>query len=179
MVLQSSVPGSVEVFAKIHAFSCDKKNMSHFEQTAATIFEAAECASAAGHSSSELTILVGAAGGISVVMDTDWSLESLQCDRGAKMAYRVSHNGGIVKVEGRAGSRTCVFEAKKTNRVARFLLSRPAEYDLECRTPLAGLLPAPARLYPPTVSSASDRKRDSFNFPKIPVEHSADIDEKW
>jgi len=147
MGLQAACRDPLHFSAKIRAFSCDKRNMSHFEQTAATIFEAAECASAAGHSSSELTILVGAAGGISVVMDSGWSLESLQCDRGAKMAYRVSHNGGIVKVEGRAGSRTCLFEAKKTNKVARFLLSRPAEYDLECRAPLAGLLPAPARPY--------------------------------
>lgn len=144
-----SVPGPNFHFSvKICAAACDKRSMSHFEQTAATIFEAAECASAAGQSSPELTILVGVAGGISVVMDPGWSLESLQCDRGAKMAYRVSNGEGTIKVEGRAGSRTCLFETKKPDRVARFLLSRPAEYDLECRAAIAGILPAPVRPYP-------------------------------
>ena len=104
--------------------------MSRFEETAAKIFEAAECASSAGHELSDLTILIAPEGGISLVADSGWSLESLQMDRGASLAYRVSQHASIIKVEGRAGSRTCLFETRKPNGVARFLLDRPRQYSL-------------------------------------------------
>jgi hypothetical protein len=104
--------------------------VSHFEHTAAEIFEAAECASEAGSTLSDFTILVSPSGGISMVADSGWSLASLQMERGAKMAYRVSQRDSIIKVEGRAGSRTCLFETTKPDGVARFLLSQPPQYLL-------------------------------------------------
>lgn len=127
--------------------------MSNFEETAARIFEAAECASQAGESLSEFSILVGEAGGISMVVDPGWSLESLQAERGARMAYRVSHGKDTVKVEGRAGTRTCLFEAKKTDGVARFLLAHPAEYSVSDLPATPSLLPARTWL---TLPEASD-----------------------
>jgi len=40
------------------------------------------------------------------------------------MAYRVSQTAAHVRVEGRAGSRTCLFETAKPERAARLLLQR-------------------------------------------------------
>jgi len=59
-----------------------------------------------------------------MVADSDWPLDSLQAHHGARMAYRVSQRASIVRVEGRAGSRTCLFETAKPERAARLLLNR-------------------------------------------------------
>jgi len=91
------------------------------------ILDAAESAVQAGHTPSDMTILITAEGGIRMVADSDWPLDSLQLHHGAKTAYRVSQNADVVRVEGRENSRTCVFETAKPARVARLLLnSTPA-----------------------------------------------------
>ncbi len=64
-----------------------------------------------------------------MVADSDWPLDTLQLHVGAQMAYRVSHKAAMVRVEGRAGSRTCLFETAKPERAARALLnSSPVSY---------------------------------------------------
>jgi hypothetical protein len=75
-----------------------------------------------------MTILITQEGGIRMVADSDWPLDSLQAEYGAKMAYRVSENAAVVRVEGRAGSRTCLFETRKPERAARLLLNRAIGY---------------------------------------------------
>ena len=80
-----------------------------------------------GHTPSDMTILITAEGGIRMVADSDWPLDSLQAHHGARMAYRVSQSASIVRVEGRAGSRTCLFETAKPERAARLLLNQLAE----------------------------------------------------
>ena len=70
-----------------------------------------------------MTILIGAEGGIHMVADSDWPLDSLQSHHGAKMAYRVSQSASVVRVEGRENSRTCLFETVKPERAARILLN--------------------------------------------------------
>jgi len=87
--------------------------------------EAAESAVQAGHTPSDLTVLITDEGGIRMVADSDWSLDALQLHHGARMAYRVSQTAAHVRVEGRAGSRTCLFETAKPERAARLLLQRP------------------------------------------------------
>jgi hypothetical protein len=42
--------------------------------------------------------------------DSDWPLDSLMLDRGARAGYRVSPRGRSVRVEGREGSRRCLLE---------------------------------------------------------------------
>jgi hypothetical protein len=86
--------------------------------------EAAESAVQAGHTPSDLTVLITDEGGIRMVTDSDWSLDALQLHHGARMAYRVSQTAAHVRVEGRAGSRTCLFETVKPERAARLLLQR-------------------------------------------------------
>ena len=92
------------------------------------ILDAAESAAQSGQVPTDMTILIGAEGKIHLVADSDWPLESLQLHHGATMAYRVSENASHVRVEGRAGSRTCLFETGKPERVARLLLNSSPSY---------------------------------------------------
>jgi hypothetical protein len=108
--------------------------VSRFLDNAAQILDAAESALQSGHTPSDMTILITAEGGIRMLADSDWPLDSLQSHHGAKMAYRVSQNASVVRVEGRADSRTCLFETLKPARAARLLLqsSKPcAQIHLE------------------------------------------------
>jgi len=95
---------------------------------AVQILDAAENAARNGQAPSDMTILITSEGGIHMVADSDWPLDSLQAHHGAKMVYRVSQDASIVRVEGRAGSRTCLFEASKPERAARLLLN----HNLNC-----------------------------------------------
>ena len=104
--------------------------MSRFVDNAVEIFNAAESALQAGQTPADMTILISAEGGIRMVADSDWPLDSLQAHHGARMAYRVSQRASIVRVEGRAGSRTCLFETAKPERAARLLLNRTPNWML-------------------------------------------------
>ena len=102
--------------------------MSRFLDNAAKILDAAESAVQSGNTPSDMTILITAEGGIRMVADSDWPLDTLQLHHGAKMAYRVSQNASHVRVEGREQSRTCVFETVKPERAARLLLNSTPNY---------------------------------------------------
>ncbi len=97
--------------------------MSQFIENAKEIFEAAENSAAAGNTSPEYTILLGAPGGIHMIANSDWSLGRLQQEHGAQLAYRVSHVNGRVMVDGRDGQRTCHMEAMAVHKAAQFLLN--------------------------------------------------------
>ena len=95
--------------------------MSRFAEHALRLLDAAESASASGETCSDLTILIGHDGGIRMLADSDWPLDSLASHHGARTVYRVSERRGSVRVEGREGSRTCVLESAKPAQVARML----------------------------------------------------------
>jgi len=95
--------------------------VSRFVDNAMQILNAAESSVESGHTPSEMTILMTPQG-IRMIADSDWPLESLQLHHGAEMAYRVSQSAINVRVEGRAGSRTCLFETAKPEQAARALL---------------------------------------------------------
>jgi hypothetical protein len=107
----------------------DKGIVSRFLDNAIGILDAAESAVKSGHAPTDMTILITAEGGIRMVADSDWPLDSLQSHHGAKMAYRVSQNASVVRVEGREHSRTCLFETAKPERVARLLLNSSPSYS--------------------------------------------------
>jgi hypothetical protein len=100
--------------------------VSRFAEHALQILDAAESASLHGESCSEMTILIGRDGGIRMVADSDWPLDSLALHHGAQSAYRVSEQKGSVRVEGREGSRTCLLESATPSRTARLLLGARA-----------------------------------------------------
>ena len=71
-----------------------------------------------------MTILIGTDGGIQMIANSDWPLDSLALERGAKSAYRVSERGGRVRVEAREGYSRCVLESNTTACAARLLLGQ-------------------------------------------------------
>jgi hypothetical protein len=101
-----------------------------FLENAASILEAARSAASVGEAT-QFSILIGRDGAIRMVADSDWPLDSLGDHHGAAMAFRVSQTAEKrVRVEGRAGSRTCLFEAAKPDWAARLLLANPPSYTL-------------------------------------------------
>jgi len=92
-----------------------------FTQRASEILSAAETASVVGVGS-EMTILIAPDGAIRMVAESDWPLDSLALHYGAKEAFRVTHDDGAVRVEGRAGMRTCLVQSVTPNEIARRLL---------------------------------------------------------
>lgn len=125
--------------------------MSRFVENAERILAIAESAGATGHVVPEWTILIGPRGGIQMVADSDWHLASLKAERGAGMAFRVSRQRDMVRVEGRAGARTCLFEAGKPNGVARLMSAAMVAYPVTQPT----TVPLPARTWP-LLPAASD-----------------------
>lgn len=95
-----------------------------FTEQAYEILEAAESAAAQGLACAEWTVLVTQDGSIRMFADSDWPLDSLAGQHGARAAYRVSDRQGTLRVEARAGLRTCTMESTTQNRVARLLLGR-------------------------------------------------------
>jgi hypothetical protein len=102
--------------------------VSRFLENAENLLSAAENALSAGHTPSDMTILISPEGGIRLVADSDWPLDSLQAHRGAKAAYRISQQGERVRIDGREGSRTCRFESEPPSRAFRSLLHATPNY---------------------------------------------------
>lgn len=74
-----------------------------------------------------MTVLISQEGGIHIVAQSDWPLDRLAEDRGARMAYRVSHQNGRVAVDGIHGTTVCHLETESTANIARTILrDRPA-----------------------------------------------------
>ena len=125
--------------------------VDRFADHAASIFETARSALQAGQPSGDLTIIVNRDGGIRVISESDWSMESLAAEHGAASIYRVTQQKGLVRLEGRSGSRTCVFEAGAAP--ARTLLRDDPRYDVVVSSgPTRGLLPAGTWQPPPEES---------------------------
>lgn len=90
-----------------------------FAQRAQQLLEAA---SASPGVATEMTVLIGHDGSLQLCADSDWPLDSLARERGAKAAYRVMRRGEAIRVEGREGMRTCVLESRGQAEAARELL---------------------------------------------------------
>ncbi len=96
--------------------------MSRFAQHAQNILEAAESAGSRSSANPDMTILLGP-NGIHMIADSDWPLDSLLSHHGAETAYRVSEHRGSVRVEGREGSRSCVFQSVSPAHTAKLILA--------------------------------------------------------
>jgi hypothetical protein len=97
--------------------------VSRFFDDACAIFEAAENASRSGQRLSDTTVLIGPDGAIQMLAGSDWPLDRLLAERGARQAYRIGEAGGRVRLEARAGSLTCCLESPTPRLAARELLS--------------------------------------------------------
>jgi hypothetical protein len=110
----------------------DKSIVSRFFDDAYSIFEAAESASRSGQRVSDTTVLIGPDGAIQMLAGSDWPLDRLLAERGARQAYRVVEAGGRVRLEARSGSLTCRLESQTTRRAAWELLGfSPAQPRVE------------------------------------------------
>lgn len=96
--------------------------MSLFTEHVQQLLDAAQSAVSRGETCSEMTILIGQDNGIHMIAESDWPLDSLALDRGAKSAYRVTDLHGSIRVEGREGLRRCVMHATSPAHTARMLL---------------------------------------------------------
>jgi hypothetical protein len=98
-------------------------SVSRFVEDAAKLMDAAETAAQTGHPPSHLTILLGCEGGMRIIADSDWPLDSLQSYHGAPTVYRVSRLREKVRVEGREGLRRCLFESPISQFAAKLILN--------------------------------------------------------
>jgi hypothetical protein len=95
-----------------------------FTEQAYEILEAAEAASSKGLACAEWTLLVNQEGSLRMIADSDWPLDRLASENGARAAYRVSEHRGSLRVEARSGLRTCTVESRTPRQVARLLLGQ-------------------------------------------------------
>jgi hypothetical protein len=96
--------------------------VSRFVENAVNLLDAAETAAETGHTSSHLTILLGCEGGMRMIADSDWPLDSLQTYHGASTVYRISQQRERVRVEGREGLRRCLLESPGSRLAAKLIL---------------------------------------------------------
>lgn len=104
--------------------------MDRFLDNAARILEGGQSAVQAGCSASAWTVLFAREGGIRMVADSDWPLESLARESGAEMAYRVSVNGTHVSVDGLSGGRRCAIQSEPPSALFRRMLPDRRQYQL-------------------------------------------------
>lgn len=109
---------------RISVEASDTFCVSRFIDQACEILEAAESASQRGLACAEWTVLITQEGAIRMFADSDWPLDRLALEQGAKAAYRVLENRGNVRVEARSGLRSCTMESTTPRQVARLLLGQ-------------------------------------------------------
>ena len=103
--------------------------MNGFIDNGAKIFEAAQNVMNTGEMPSDYTIVMGAEGGITMIANSDWPLDSLLRENGGGTAYRIKPAADRVIVDGREGSSTCHFEAMSPTETARLVLNAfPVSY---------------------------------------------------
>jgi hypothetical protein len=88
--------------------------------------EAAGAGAGSPSDPTDVAIVIGPAGTIRITEASGWDLAALQADSGARTVYRVSRNPAGVRVEGRSGTRSCVFTAEPSVLRARRLLNAAA-----------------------------------------------------
>lgn len=97
-----------------------------FWENASKLMDAAVSASAAGHATENMTVLISQEGGIHLIAGSDWPLDRIAAERGARTAYRVQHGSGRIAVEGREGESVCRLETESpAARVKRILRDSP------------------------------------------------------
>jgi hypothetical protein len=90
-----------------------------------------DTAMAAGHASEDnVAIVVGHDGCLRMFCNSDWPLDSLAREHGARESYLVTRRRGNLRVEGHDAGQTCVLQSEPPEQVARRLLSSQPQYPL-------------------------------------------------
>lgn len=101
-----------------------------FWENASELLDAAVAASGLGNATPNMTVLINWQGGIHLIADSDWPLERLAEDRGARTAYRVQHDSGRIAVEGRQAGSTCRLETESAARRYQHIFRDSPRYSL-------------------------------------------------
>ncbi|MBK9166245.1 MAG: hypothetical protein IPM24_02135 [Bryobacterales bacterium] len=110
--------------------------MGAFLDNAASLLETAARVHEAGGDAVEFAVMVGEDGSIHMLMGVEGSPEHIAASRGWPTVYRVSHRGGVSRVEGASRSQTCRLEALEPQSAARRLLAGQPRYHLvSCKDP--------------------------------------------
>lgn len=104
--------------------------MDRFLDNAARILEGGQSAVQAGCNQSAWTVLIARGGGVRMVADSDWPLETLARESGAEMAYRVSVTSTHVSVDGLSAGRRCALQSEPPAALFRRLLPDRRQYQL-------------------------------------------------
>ncbi|MBC8165985.1 MAG: hypothetical protein H7Y20_08940 [Bryobacteraceae bacterium] len=83
--------------------------MNDFIENALRVLNTAENAMGTGHRPTDFTILIGDHGASRMIADSDWPLQSLRIEHGARAVYRVRSRAGSVQVDGEMAGRSCQF----------------------------------------------------------------------
>ena len=100
----------------------DMDFVSGLAEQAQRLLDAALSAKQHGNSPTAMTILVTHDGAIRMYAESDWPLESLAREHGARTAFRITGAGGCVRVQAQQGPHRCVLESRSTAAIARLLL---------------------------------------------------------
>jgi hypothetical protein len=88
--------------------------VSAFLRQAEEIFATA---TSAGAEDCDLSILIGRDGGIHMIADSGWQIESLRAHHGAQTAYHVHRTSGNVRLEARSFNQSCVLACDRPERI--------------------------------------------------------------
>lgn len=104
--------------------------MDRFLDNAARILAGGQSAVQAGCNESAWTVLIAREGGVRMVANSDWPLDTLARESGAEMAYRVSVSGSHVSVDGLSRGRRCTVQSESPSAAFRRLLPDRRQYQL-------------------------------------------------
>lgn len=98
--------------------------MESFFENAQRILDVAATADANGPE--EFAVLMGEDGGLRILMNQPFRLDTAAADAGAEVAYRVVRSRSGVRVEGHGRDQDCVLETRKRAAVrTQWLLDQP------------------------------------------------------
>jgi hypothetical protein len=96
--------------------------VSRLAEQAQDLLDAALAATKHGETCTQMTILIASDGAIRMCAESDWPLDSLAREQGARAAFRIAEQNGRVSVCGREGAQTCFLESRSQHAIARLLL---------------------------------------------------------
>jgi hypothetical protein len=106
----------------IPARPIDKVGVSRLAEQAQDLLDAALAATKHGEPCTEMTILIAPDGAIRMCAESDWPLDSLAREQGARAVFRIAEQDGRVSVCGREGAHSCFLESRSQHAIARLLL---------------------------------------------------------
>ena len=84
--------------------------MDEFLRNGQSVLETARAATSRDEPGEALAIVIGRDGSLRAVTGSEWTLEALAAEHGARAVFRVSRTRAKLRVEGRSGTRSLLLE---------------------------------------------------------------------